>query len=238
MQTYGDAIVSIGACTWGVDYVRCADDLTPLADPVGYRDRRPRVALPVPSVVTSWGSRHSITAVQHRFQLETEPDLARTAHLLTIPDYLHAWLSGRPSHEWTNASTTGLARPNGCGWSHDLIQQAGLPHQLFGQVVWRNRSGPLCTHGSSCPLSLWYHPDDTAAAMAALPTDDRHAAFVSCSASRSVRRLINRADLRPAVRRWLLQRLARDGRLALAEYHGALGPQGARLLDGCLRSGP
>lgn len=138
-------ITSLGIDTWGCDYALVGADGALLEPPFHYRDRRTDGVMD--RVLTRIGRDriYDITGIQFLpfntiFQLvaasEQQPAvLDRAAALLTIPDYLNSWLTGRACCELTNATTTQCVDARTRDWSTPLIESAGLPRRLFGPIV-------------------------------------------------------------------------------------------------------
>ncbi|MEZ5668499.1 MAG: FGGY family carbohydrate kinase [Alphaproteobacteria bacterium] len=73
------------------------------------------------------------------------PDaFARTAHWLTVADYLNYRLSGVVATDYSLASRTLALDMRSLAWADDLIDDAGIPRHLFQQVLPSGaRLGPL-----------------------------------------------------------------------------------------------
>ena len=104
VKKYGDAVVSVGVDTWGVDYGLLDADGKLLCAPFQYRDSRtarnagsrvppdaPRGNLPA--------DRHPVHVFQHPFPAagrEKSPArLEKAGQLLFMPDLIHYFLTGR-----------------------------------------------------------------------------------------------------------------------------------------------
>jgi len=103
-------------------------------------------------------------------------DLAR--HFLGIADYLHYLFSGEPVMERSLVSTTQIFNPVLNDWSAALVNELGLPRQLFPPVVVSGtRIGKVTT---SLASELGTFPifatcsHDTGAAVAAVPAEGDH----------------------------------------------------------------
>ena len=135
-KQYGDRIVSIACDTWAVDYALLDADDNVIEEAVCYRDSRTEGI--VEEVEAKFGAnviweRTGIRNLPFNtiFQLlalqKSDPEkLNKADWMLTIPDYLAWKLCGVKSNEWTNASSTGIAKPDGSGWDLDLITKLGL----------------------------------------------------------------------------------------------------------------
>ncbi len=138
---YGDRIRSIGASTWGVDYVLVDrnDDLVGSA--VCYRDRRTQNVMSRAFEKVSRDEFFARTGLQfmelntayqlYSMRLEDSPLLDIAERFLMIPDFIHWQLSGQKCNEFTNASTTQLLDPTTRTWSQPLIDALDLPQRIF-----------------------------------------------------------------------------------------------------------
>ncbi len=142
---YGDQIKSIGIDTWGVDYALLDENFELIGNPYHYRNER---TLNIPEKlfeVINKERLYSQTGVQILafntiFQLYEEklrhPERLKLAkHFLTIPDLLNFWLSGVLANEFTNATTTALLDPKTQNWHTKLIEELGLPVDIFEEIV-------------------------------------------------------------------------------------------------------
>lgn len=134
-----ERLVSVGVCSWGVDYGLVDAAGTLLEDPVCYRDPRTEDAI---ASVTRRVPREEIfrrTGLQFLpfntlFQLDAHRRAglpAAAARLLLIPDLCHASLCGRGASEYTNASTTQMLSLRTKDWDRELVERAGLPVALL-----------------------------------------------------------------------------------------------------------
>ena len=144
-ERYGDAVVSAGVDTWGVDYA-LLDEAGQLVDqPFAYRDDRTQgmegeVCRRVPREDI-----YGATGIQFMFfntllQLFSEvlaerPALRRAHRLLFTPDLINYWLTGRQVCERTIASTSQMYDPRSGTWATDLLEQLGVPTRLLGEIV-------------------------------------------------------------------------------------------------------
>lgn len=191
-------VASIGVDTWGVDYALLDEAGTLLDPPVHYRDER-NLAMPerayriVPE--TEFFHRTGIrglvfnTAFQLLAEQAQRPELLARAHrLLAFTDLLGFWLSGTMANEWSQAGTTGLAIAGRPEWDDELIARLGLPRHIFGPIVHSGAVlGPLqhalaseLEFTGELPVVIAPGCHDTASSVAAMPTADPGAAFISC----------------------------------------------------------
>jgi len=142
---HGGRISSVGVDTWGVDFAFLAADGSLLANPVCYRDARTRGMLaaaervvPRPEIFAATGLQfmelNSLYQLLALRQAESSL-LAAADRLLMIPDLFHWLLSGEPSNERTNASTTQCFDPRTGDWAFPLLERFGLPRHVFGPIA-------------------------------------------------------------------------------------------------------
>ena len=144
-QRFGDAIVSVGADTWGVDYVLVDRAGELVEQPWHYRDARTRGMLEKVKARVSHEEIFAASGVQFMeintlYQLvaahERDPALLASADkFLMIPDYLHCKMCGARVGEFTNATTTQFFHPTKQAWSVELLQKLGLPTAMLPDVV-------------------------------------------------------------------------------------------------------
>jgi len=139
----GDALVSIGVDSWGVDYGLFDDHGRLLGNPYHYRDARTdgapeRYAASVPPAVQYARTGIAQMPINTLYQLAAHARDDRTLELaqslLMIPDIMHYWLTGERCAEFTNASTTGALAVDGT-WAHDLLDAIAVPHRIFSQPI-------------------------------------------------------------------------------------------------------
>jgi rhamnulokinase len=227
-------LAAIGVDTWGVDYGLVDTQGELLAAPWHYRD--PRTAGISAELAERCGAdalfaRSGTAALpfntiyQLIAQQRQDPGLLVRAHrLLTIPDLLHAWLSGTMVNEWSNAGTTGLTRAGRMEWDRELIASLGLPDHLFGPLVPSGTQlGSLrpelmadCAISGPAPLIVAPACHDTASAVAAVPGEAQRAAWISCGTWSLMGLVTAQPVLSPTARSAKLSNeVAHDGRTRL-----------------------
>ena len=172
--------VSIGIDTWGVDYGIVDSTGRLMGLPYSYRD--PRLDGVMDEVCARLGRRRIYDAtgtqfmpINTLFQLiaETkEPNsiLERASRFLMIPDLVNYWLSGVLSNELTIASTSQCLDVRTRDWSWDLLDAAGLPRRIFGNLVRPGTVlGPVVGVEGLTPQVVAVGTHDTASAVAAIP---------------------------------------------------------------------
>jgi rhamnulokinase len=187
MQSVLDAcaagdLAGIGVDTWGCDYALLGADGQLLDAPFHYRDRRTDGVLDAVVARVSRDRIYKVTGIQFLpfntlYQLyaacRSTPDLiARAATIVTIPDLLNYWLTGRLAAEYTNATTTQCVNARTRSWATDLLDELDLPSHLFpplvepGTVLGPLRAEATSTHAGTPVFAPACH--DTGSAVAAV----------------------------------------------------------------------
>jgi len=144
-RKYGRQIVSVGADTWGVDFVLLNRQDEILGQPYHYRDARTnglmekafkkvsRVEIFAQSGLQfmEFNSLYQLLA----WQQHSPEILAAAGTLLFMPDYLHWCLCGAKRAEFTIASTSQFVHPRRRNWSLPLLKKLGLPVHFLPQIV-------------------------------------------------------------------------------------------------------
>ncbi|HEV7927272.1 MAG TPA: rhamnulokinase family protein [Verrucomicrobiae bacterium] len=144
-KKFGKRIVSVGADTWGVDFVLLTKNDEMVGMPYHYRDARTNGGLEKAFKKVSRAKIFAQTGLQFMqlntlYQLlamkERNPELlARADVLLLIPDFLHWCLCGSKSVEFTNGSTSQCLHPLKRDWANGMLRKFGLPPRLFPKIV-------------------------------------------------------------------------------------------------------
>ncbi len=142
---HGRSIRSVGADTWGVDYVLLSRTSEMLGQPFHYRDSRTDGIMENAFRKVSRASIFQQTGLQFMqfntlFQLlatkQHAPELLEQADcLLFMPDFIHWALCGSRVAEFTIASTSQCLHPLQRDWAGDLLKKFGLPKRMFPEVV-------------------------------------------------------------------------------------------------------
>src|SRR6266571_270939 len=116
-----------------------------LENPYHYRDVRNEVMMDAVFERVSRDRIYAITGIQFLqintlFQLyaacRLTPAVVAAAHtLLTIPDLLNFWLSGRICSEYTVATTTQFVDAGKRTWAAPLLSELGLPARVLTEIV-------------------------------------------------------------------------------------------------------
>ena len=144
-KKYGKRIVSVGADTWGVDYVLLTKKNEILGQPYHYRDARTLGMLAkafkkVPRAEIFAQTGLQFMELNTLYQLlalqRNSPDLLDAADcLLLMPDFFHWCLCGSRVVEFTNGTTTQCMHPLKRNWSTGMLRKFGLPTRIFPKVV-------------------------------------------------------------------------------------------------------
>lgn len=139
-RKYGNAVVSAGVDTWGVDYGLVNPEGKVTGAPFIYRDDRTSAMQEKAFTKMPREEIYRRTGIQFMFfntlfQLLAEGNLERAERLLFMPDLLHYLLSGVLANERTIAGTSQLLDPRTQNWETGVIGAMGLPERLFGRLI-------------------------------------------------------------------------------------------------------
>ena len=132
------AIESLSVDTWGVDYVLLKGDET--VYPVyAYRDSRTEAVIETVHERTPFSRLYRHTGIQFQpfntvYQLYADKLAGRfdgVTDFLMIPEYLMYRLCGNKSHEYTNATTTGMISAETGEYDPKILAALDLPRHLF-----------------------------------------------------------------------------------------------------------
>jgi rhamnulokinase len=188
---------SIGVDSWGVDYGLLDASGALLGNPVHYRDARTEGAVERLLARVPADELYQVTGIQ-QLPINTicqlvaaagTAPLQAAATLLLIPDLICYWLTGEVAAEITNASTTQLLDVRTHAWASSLMDRAGVRASVFprlrdpGEVIGEllpNVAAQAGLDGRARPRVIAVGSHDTASAVAAVPADGRHFAYISC----------------------------------------------------------
>jgi rhamnulokinase len=144
-RKYGKSIVSVGADTWGVDFVLLNKQDEMLGQPFHYRDARTRGGLErafrkVPRAEIFAQSGLQFMELNSLYQLlawqQHSPAILDAADcLLFMPDFFHWCLCGSRVAEFTIASTSQFLHPLKRDWSLAMLRKFGLPTHFLQKIV-------------------------------------------------------------------------------------------------------
>jgi len=187
-KKFGRSIVSVGADTWGVDFVLLTRQGEMLGQPFHYRDARTNGVMEkafrkVPRTDIFAQTGLQFMQFNTLFQLlalkqATPGFLEQADSLLFMPDFVHWALCDSRTVEFTIASTSQCLNPATRNWATNLLRQFGLPPGLFPKI-----QPPGTTLGAlradlaerlGLPKVKVIAPPshDTASAVAGVPTKD------------------------------------------------------------------
>lgn len=190
-----DDIRSIGIDTWGVDYALLDRHGRMLANPVHYRDTRTDGVVSYIDRFFSQRELYAATGIQCMnfntiFQLmcdlRDDPEMiSRADRMLNIPDLLNYFLTGKMANEYTILSTGALLDAAKRDYAFELLERAGVPRRLFGDIVQPGtKLGKLLPQvqgetGKTDADVLTVASHDTASAVIAVPTQEDDFVFIS-----------------------------------------------------------
>ena len=132
------AIESLSVDTWGVDYVLLRGDES-VSPCYAYRDSRTGAVIPQVHEILPFSRLYRRTGIQFQpfntiYQLYADRLAGRlegVTDFLMIPEYLMYRLTGVKSHEYTNATTTGMVSAETGQYDEEIIRALNLPGHLF-----------------------------------------------------------------------------------------------------------
>lgn len=213
LRAAGPELLSIGIDSWAADFGLLDGAGALLGNPVHHDDTRTDGVME--QVRDELGDERLYEVSGLRFRPATtvyqlvaaHRELHRAESLLLIPDLLAYWLTGELGAELTNAATTGLFDVRSRGWSFPLMDQLGLPERLFppiwepGEVI--GNLLPEVAAETGLPVHLpvtAVASHDNASAVAAVPAEGEHFAYISCGTRSLVGVELSRPVLSPAGR--------------------------------------
>ena len=131
-------IESLSIDTWGVDYVLLNGDET-ICPVYAYRDRCTEAVIEKVHEKLPFSELYRRTGIQFQpfntvYQLSADREAGRleqATDFLMIPEYLMYRLCGVKSHEYTNATTTGMVNAKTGEYDAEIIDALDLPKHLF-----------------------------------------------------------------------------------------------------------
>ncbi len=197
-QAAPEGVASIAADSWGVDYVRLAQDGTALREPFCYRDERTistkeAADLVLPPIELYQRTGALPLRINTVYQLLADPadGIDSQAPWVTMPEFVLHWLGGRRVAEYTHATHTGLVNLKTADWDSDLFRMLNLPLEAAPAIV---RAGAIVgrLQGPLAKLDAFRNTlliapacHDTASAIAGIPTSLATTAYI-CSGTWSL----------------------------------------------------
>ncbi|MBR6443785.1 MAG: rhamnulokinase [Clostridia bacterium] len=169
------AIESLSIDTWAVDYVLMNGD-TPVLPCYAYRDSRTAPAIEKVHEIISFPELYRRTGIQFQpfntiYQLYADKLAGRlegATDFLMVPEYLMYKLCGMKSHEYTNATTTGLVSAETGRYDEEIIRALGLPGHFFRPL---QQPGTVIGEYRGIPVMLCA-THDTGSAVEGIPMED------------------------------------------------------------------
>lgn len=180
IEKAGD-IDSLAFDTWGVDYALLDENDKLIEQPYHYRDERTADALDRLKDKMDYDdlykkSGNQIMNINTLFQLCSDKNLGKARSILFMPDLFSYLLCGNKVCEHTIASTSQMLDLNEKAWSDDILDAFDISKDIFAPLT------PSCTiigeHNGIKVISVAGH--DTQCAVAAMPSDNKSSAFLSC----------------------------------------------------------
>lgn len=188
-------LASIGLDTWGVSFALLDKQGALLGNPYHYRDARTDGMLekafrraPKEEIFEQTGIQ--FLQINTLYQLlsmviQDSPLLSAAETLLMTPDLFNYWFTGRKVSERTIASTSQCFNPNTGTWANSLIEGMGIPSHIFPEIIQPGTVlGELLPTVADetgargvCVVAPGCH--DTACAVAAVPAESEHYAYLS-----------------------------------------------------------
>jgi rhamnulokinase len=136
-------LAGIAVDSWGVDYGLLDGSGRLLGLPFHYRDSRTAGMVECAHARVPRSELYAATGIQTMpintvFQLLAEEGSAALGvakRIALVPDLLALWLTGEPTNEITDASTTGLLDARAGDWAWGVIERLGLPRRIFGELI-------------------------------------------------------------------------------------------------------
>jgi rhamnulokinase len=185
-KKYGRNIVSVGADTWGVDFVLLSKSGELFGQPFHYRDARTNGVMekafkkvPRREIFAQTGLQFmQINTLYQLLALKADhPDVLEAADcLLMMPDFFHWALCGSRAGEFTIGSTSQCLNPVTRNWASGLLKKFGLPARIFPKVVMPGTKLGALRPSVAGPAGLGKvqviapPSHDTASAIAGVPT--------------------------------------------------------------------
>ncbi len=189
-------IAAIGIDTWGVDFGLFDKNGKLLGNPYHYRDTRTNGMIELADQTIGKKYIFDKTGLQFNFfntlfqfmamKQENDPLLEIADKMLFVPDIFNYLLTGEMKNEYSIASTSQLLNVKTKQWDKELMEKAGIPTDIFGDIVMPGTiigalSDEICEE-LGCPkipvIAVGSH--DTASAVASVPvTEEYRYAYIS-----------------------------------------------------------
>ncbi len=191
----GVKVESIGIDTWGVDFGCIGEDGSILGLPRAYRDPYTDGIPEEVFKVIPKEELYGITGTQIMnfntiFQIyaqhkETDSPIHKAKEILFMPDLMAYMLTGERVCEYTDASTSGLIDPRTRDFDRSLLERLGIDSSILRPIVQPGTKvdvlkDEICKATGMDPVPvIAVAGHDTASAIAAVPAEDEHFAYLS-----------------------------------------------------------
>lgn len=172
---------SLAFDTWGVDYALLDENGDIICSPFHYRDERTKKALdkakekmPLIDIYKKTGNQ--IMNINTLFQLLCDENAKKAKQLLFMPDLFSYLLCKNAVCEKSIASTSQMLSPESKKWDEEVLEKFDIPASLFAPLT--DSASVVGEYNGIKVISVAGH--DTQCAVAAMPTENKNAAFLSC----------------------------------------------------------
>jgi rhamnulokinase len=181
-------ICSIGADSWGVDFVLIDNEGNPLEDPVAYRDPRTKGMKETWEKLMSEKETFERTGINYNlfnslFQFLSIKGNAKVKNadsVLFMADYVNYFLSGRKENELSLASTGQMINVGSRKWDADILRILEMGHLFKKKPVSAGHCmGLMKGFGKEKIEVIAVAGHDTACAVAAIPLINSNCAFIA-----------------------------------------------------------
>jgi rhamnulokinase len=192
VKKYGDAVVSAGVDTWGVDYGLLDANGKLLCAPFQYRDSRTDgmqeaafQKMPRQEIYQRTGIQFMFFNTLFQLLAEAKTRMERAERLLFMPDLIRYFLTGVAVNEKSMASTSQLLNPYKQAWESNLIRAMRFPERIFGRLVdagtilGKLRSDVAAETGATELRVIAPAEHDTASAVVGVPAREPEPVFLS-----------------------------------------------------------
>ncbi len=189
----GLSVDSVGIDTWGVDFALLDADDALLDNPRNYRDPRTDGMLeqafarvPREEIFAHTGIQFmKLNTLYQLLSMRHSPLLDQAKTLLLMGDLFHFFFTGTKVCEFSNATTTQFYNPSTNDWARELLNKLEIPDHFLAPIVEpATNLGPLLP-SIAAELGIAPMPfiapatHDTGSAVAAVPAEDTHYAYIS-----------------------------------------------------------
>jgi len=193
--TYGTSLCGIGVDSWGVDFGLLDQKGDLLSNPFAYRDPQTEGMLEEAFRRVSREKIFEITGIvtlrlNTLYQLlslvlRDSPLLKEAQTFLMISDLVNYWLTGLAVCNYTTASTSQLLDARKRKWAFSLIQEMGIPDNIFPEIVQPGNILGILETSLTKEIGITNLPvisiatHDTASAFAAVPAESKDVLYLS-----------------------------------------------------------